>query len=149
MSSGNPQTTDNLTHPLSTGKSSGQWPHPSYRHCTFLKECLTIVPYHSLTGVAMMGIQELLKAKRNEILDLTAKHGATKIRLIGSVARREETQESDIDFLVEIESGRSLLDHAALILDLEALLGRKVDIASDRGLRPRVRERVLKEAIPL
>ena len=97
----------------------------------------------------MMGIQELLKAKRNEILDLTAKHGATKVRLIGSVARREETQESDIDFLVEIESDRSLLDHAALILDLEALLGRKVDIASDRGLRPRVRERVLKEAVPL
>jgi len=97
----------------------------------------------------MMGIQELLKAKRKEILGLTAKHGATKVRLIGSVARREETQESDIDFLVEMESGRSLLDHAALILDLEALLGRKVDIASDRGLRPRVRERVLKEAIPL
>ena len=97
----------------------------------------------------MMGVQELLKAKRNEILDLTAKHGATKVRLIGSVARREETQESDIDFLVEMELGRSLLDHAALILDLEALLGRKVDIASDRGLRPRVRERVLKEAVPL
>jgi len=96
-----------------------------------------------------MRIQELLKAKRNEILDLTAKHGATKVRLIGSVARREETQESDIDFLVEMEASRSLLDHAALILDLEALLGRKVDIASDRGLRPRVRERVLKEAVPL
>lgn len=97
----------------------------------------------------MMRIQELLKAKRNEILELTAKHGATKVRLIGSVARREETPESDIDFLVEMEYGRSLLDHAALILDLEALLGRKVDIASDRGLRPRVRERVLKEAVPL
>lgn len=97
----------------------------------------------------MIRIQELLKAKRNEILDLTTKHGATKVRLIGSVARREETQESDIDFLVEMEAGRSLLDHAALILDLEALLGRKVDIASDRGLRPRVRERVLKEAVPL
>ncbi len=97
----------------------------------------------------MMKIQKLLKAKRNEILHLTAKHGATNVRLIGSVARREETQESDIDFLVEMESGRSLLDHAALILDLEALLGRKVDIASDRGLRPRVRERVLKEAVPL
>ena len=97
----------------------------------------------------MIRIQELLKAKRNEILALTTKHGATKVRLIGSVARREETQESDIDFLVEMESGRSLIDHAALILDLEALLGRKVDIASDRGLRPRVRERVLKEAVPL
>lgn len=96
-----------------------------------------------------MGIKELLKSKRNEILDLSAKHGAKKVRLIGSVARREETPESDIDFLVEMESDRSLLDHAALVLDLEALLGRKVDIASERGLRPRVRERVLKEAVPL
>lgn len=97
----------------------------------------------------MMGIQELLKSKRKEILDLTTKHGAKRVRLIGSVARGEETLESDIDFLVEMESGRSLLDHAALILDLEQLLGRKVDIASERGLRPRVRERVLKEAVPL
>jgi len=115
----------------------------------FLIECFTIGPCHPTKGVTMIRIQELLKAKRNEILALTTKHGATKVRLIGSVARREETQESDIDFLVEMESGRSLLDHAALILDLEALLGRKVDIASDRGLRPRVRERVLKEAVPL
>ncbi|MDT7042472.1 nucleotidyltransferase family protein [Candidatus Nitronereus thalassa] len=96
-----------------------------------------------------MGIQDLLKAKRNEILDLTAKHGATKVRIIGSVARREETPESDIDFLVEMEAGRSLLDHAALILDLEELLNRKVDVASERGLRPRVRQRVLQEAVPL
>ena len=96
-----------------------------------------------------MGMQDLLKAKRNEILDLTAKHGARKVRLIGSVARKEETPDSDVDFLVEMESGRSLLDHAALILDLELLLGKKVDVASERGLRPRVRERVLKEAVPL
>lgn len=96
-----------------------------------------------------MEMQQLLKAKRNEILNLTAKHGAKRIRLIGSVARKEETTESDIDFLVEMESGRSLLDHAALILDLEELLGKKVDVASERGLRPRVRERVLKEAVPL
>jgi predicted nucleotidyltransferase len=149
MSSGNPQASDNLKRPLSKGKSSGKWQHPSHHHCIFRREYLTIGSYHSPTGVPMMGIQELLKAKRNEILDLAAKHGATKVRLIGSVARREETQESDIDFLVEMESDRSLLDHAALILDLEALLGRKVDIASDRGLRPRVRERVLQEAIPL
>ena len=78
-----------------------------------------------------------------------AKHGARKIRLIGSVARKKETPDSDVDFLVEMESGRSLLDHAALILDLENLLGRKVDVASERGLGPRVRERVLKEAVPL
>jgi uncharacterized protein len=96
-----------------------------------------------------VGIQELIKIKRNEILHLSTKHGAKKVRLIGSVARKEETPESDVDFLVEMESGRSLLDHAALILALQDLLGRKVDVASERGLRPRVRERVLKEAIPL
>jgi len=96
-----------------------------------------------------MGIQELLKIKRTQILDLSAKHGASKVRVIGSVARNEETPESDIDFLVEMESGRSLLDHAALILDLEELLGKKVDVASERGLRPRVRKRVLREAVPL
>jgi len=93
------------------------------------------------------------KAKLNlphqKITDFCKKNHIIRLSLFGSVLRDDFQMESDIDFLVEMESGRSLLDHAALILDLEALLGRKVDIASDRGLQPRVRERVLKEAIPL
>jgi predicted nucleotidyltransferase len=69
--------------------------------------------------------------------------------MIGSVARGEATAESDLDLLVELEEGRSLLDHAALILELESLLSCKVDVATDKGLRPRVRDRVLAEAVPL
>jgi predicted nucleotidyltransferase len=96
-----------------------------------------------------MEIQKIIKEKREEILRLATKHGAKKVRLIGSVARGELRTESDIDFLVELESGRSLLDHAALLLELEELLGRKVDIATEQGLRPSFRDRVLKEAVPL
>ena len=96
-----------------------------------------------------MNIYELIKNKRDEIIKVAAKYGARNVRIIGSVARMEANSNSDIDFLVEMESGRTLLDHAALILELEELLQCKVDIASDRGLRKRVRETVLMEAVPL
>ena len=71
------------------------------------------------------------------------------MRVFGSVARGEADQGSDIDFLVELEPGRSLRDHAALWLELKELLGCEVDVVTDRGLRPRIRDRVLKEAVPL
>ena len=71
------------------------------------------------------------------------------MRVFGSVARGEARRGSDIDFLVEMDEGRSLLDHAALILDLERLLKRPVDVASERGLRPPVRKEILKDAIAL
>ena len=71
------------------------------------------------------------------------------MRVFGSVARGEARRGSDIDFLVEMDEDRSLLDHAALIIDLERLLKRPVDVASERGLRPLVRKQVLKDAIPL
>lgn len=96
-----------------------------------------------------MGIVELLKVKRDTIIQIAAQHGARNVRIFGSVARGEAGPESDVDFLVELEPGRSLLDHAALLLDLEQLLGRRVDVATERGLRDRIRERVLKEAVPL
>jgi predicted nucleotidyltransferase len=91
----------------------------------------------------------LLVEKREEILRIAAKHGARNVRLFGSVVRGEADDRSDVDFLVTLEPGTTLLDHAALIMELEELLGRKVDVASDRGLRPRVRERVLNEAVQL
>ena len=69
--------------------------------------------------------------------------------MIGSVARGEAGPDSDLDLLVDLERGRSLLDQAALMIELEKLLGCKVDVATDQGLRSRVRERVLKEAVPL
>jgi predicted nucleotidyltransferase len=90
-----------------------------------------------------------IAAKRAEILRVAALHGARNVRVFGSVARGEASAESDLDLLVDFDSGRSLLDHAALQMDLEKLLGRRVDVASERGLRPRVRERVLREARPL
>ena len=96
-----------------------------------------------------MSIRELLRSKRAEILEIAARHGARKVRVFGSVARGTARPSSDIDFLVEMEEGRSLLDHAALILDLERLLKRSVDVASERGLRRLVRKHVLKDAIAL
>ena len=96
-----------------------------------------------------MSIRELLQSKREKILQIAARHGARKVRVFGSVARGEARRGSDIDFLVEMDEGRSLLDHAALILDLERLLKCPVDVASERGLRPPVRKEILKDAIAL
>jgi uncharacterized protein len=96
-----------------------------------------------------MALEELLKEKREAILCVCAKHGAHNVRVFGSVARGEADEQSDIDLLVEFDPGRSLLDHAALWLELQDLLGCKVDVLSDRGIKPRIRERVLREAIPL
>ena len=92
-----------------------------------------------------MDIDALLKA-RDEILAIAQRHGASNVRVFGSVARGEAGPDSDVDILVDLELGRSLLDHAQLQIDLEALLGRKVDA---RGLRPHLRDRVIQEAIPL
>jgi uncharacterized protein len=96
-----------------------------------------------------MSLRESLQAKREEILSAAARHGASNVRIFGSVARGEAGPESDVDVLVDLEPGRSLLDHAALLLELEELLGCQVDVVTERGLRSRFRERVLREAVPL
>ncbi len=96
-----------------------------------------------------MGINEPLKNKREEILQVAARHGASNVRIFGSVARGEQDQKSDLDLLVTMETGRSLLDYAALWLELQEPLGCGVDVVSEKGLRPRMRNRVLKEAVPL
>lgn len=96
-----------------------------------------------------MSIRQLLQSKRGQILQIAARHGARKVRVFGSVARGTARRGSDIDFLVEMEEGRSLLDNAALVLDLERLLKRSVDVASERGLRRLVRKGVLKDAVAL
>ncbi|MGB3944712.1 MAG: nucleotidyltransferase family protein [Methanothrix sp.] len=95
------------------------------------------------------GVKEILSSKREEILRIAAKHGASNVRVFGSIARGEDDEMSDIDLLVEFEAGRSLLDHAGLWLDLQELLGCKVDVVSERGIKPRIKERVLREAVPL
>lgn len=96
-----------------------------------------------------MGIAELLNSQRNQILALAAKYGAFNIRVFGSVARGEADSKSDVDFLVDLEEGRSLLDLGGFLMDLQKLLQRNVDVVTTVGLRPRIKEQVLKEAIPL
>jgi uncharacterized protein len=96
-----------------------------------------------------MRTDELLKEHRNAIIALAAKHGARQPRVFGSVIRGEAGPESDIDLLVKMEEGRSLLDLSALILDLKELLGVKVDVVSEDGLYWLLRRRILKEARPL
>jgi len=96
-----------------------------------------------------MKAEQLLKENRNAILSLAAKHGALKPRIFGSVARGEAGPQSDIDLLVKMEEGRSLLDLSALALDMKELLGIKVDVVSEDGLYWLLRRRILKEARPL
>jgi len=96
-----------------------------------------------------MAVDQLLKEEREEILRLCARYGAKKILVFGSTARGEADEQSDIDFLVELEPGRSLLDLGGLQYELEKLLRCRVDVVIERGLKRRIRERVLKEAIPV
>jgi predicted nucleotidyltransferase len=86
---------------------------------------------------------------REEVRGVALRHGARDLRVFGSVARGEDGPASDIDLLVEFEPGRGLLSHAALIRELEELLGCKVDVVSRNGLKSRMRSRVLEEAVPL
>ena len=96
-----------------------------------------------------MDVNNLLQEKREAILQLAAKHGARNVRVFGSVARHEANEQSDIDFLVDMEPGRSLMDQGGLLMDLRELLGREVDIVTEKGLYWLLRRRILKEARPL
>jgi predicted nucleotidyltransferase len=77
------------------------------------------------------------------------RHGATEVRVFGSLARGEGSQDSDLDLLVTLGKGRSLLDLVGLKQDLEDLVHRRVDVVTERALSPYLRERVLSEAVPL
>lgn len=92
---------------------------------------------------------EMLKNRRDEILRVAAAHGARNLRVFGSVAREEADDRSDVDFLVELEPGRTLFDLGGLLMDLRELLGRDVDVVTEAGLKERIRNRVLREARPL
>ena len=98
----------------------------------------------------VMAIDKLLKAKREQIIAIAAKHGANNLRIFGSVARGEADEKSDLDLLIDYSSEhRSPWFPLRLIRELETLLGCKVDIVTEQGLKDRIRERVLKEARPL
>ena len=92
---------------------------------------------------------EELRARRDEILEIAARCGARNLRVFGSVARGDADGRSDVDFLVEMELGRSLFDMGELLMDLQDLLGVEVDVVTEKGLRERIRPRVLAEAKPL
>jgi uncharacterized protein len=96
-----------------------------------------------------MTVAALLGEKRTDILRIAAKYGARHIRVFGSVARGEADAQSDVDFLVDLEAGRSLLDLGGLRYELESLLERPVDVVTERGLKARIRERALREAVPV
>lgn len=92
---------------------------------------------------------DFLRTQRKEILEIAQRYGAYDVQVFGSVARGEDRPDSDVDFLVQFESGRSLLDEVGLVQDLEALLGRKVDLGDPETLHWYVKDKILKEAVPL
>lgn len=96
-----------------------------------------------------MNLPDELLQKRADILRIAKRHGAGNVRVFGSMARGEADDQSDLDLLVEMREGSSLLDHAALWLELQEIFTRKVDVVSENGIKDRIRERVLREAVPL
>ena len=96
-----------------------------------------------------MTLKAVIEERRGQILRVAAQYGACNVRLFGSVARGDSDEESDIDFLVELEPGRSLFDLGGLQYELESLLGRRVDVVTERAIKRRIRDRVLREAVPL
>jgi uncharacterized protein len=96
-----------------------------------------------------MNLSKLLRLKKEEVQKIAHHHGARNLRVFGSMARGEATEGSDLDLLVEMETGRTLLDLVAIKQDLEELLGCKVDVVTEAALSPYLRERVLSEAVRL
>lgn len=90
-----------------------------------------------------------VKSRREAVLRVAARHGARNVRVFGSVARGEDRSDSDLDLLVDLDPGRSVFDLGGLLIELQELLDCPVDVITERGLRPRLREQVLREAMPL
>lgn len=96
-----------------------------------------------------MTLTELIQTNREQILGIADRYGAFNVRVFGSVARGETNVDSDVDLLVDLEPGRSLLDLGGLLMELQDLLTCSVDVITEKGLRDRIRQRVLEEAVPL
>lgn len=91
----------------------------------------------------------LIQSDRQALLDLAARHGVTHLRAFGSMARGDAGEASDVDLLIRPLPGTSLLDLGGLLMDAQDLLGRRVDVVSERALTGALRERILGEAVPL
>jgi predicted nucleotidyltransferase len=87
--------------------------------------------------------------RREEIIAVARRYGASNIRIFGSVARGDATEASDLDLIVHLEPGRSLFDLGGLLMDLRDLLGIKVDVISENGIRDRWRDHLMAESVPL
>ena len=96
-----------------------------------------------------MGILEIIQDKKEQVLALAARHGASNVRIFGSVANGTAETDSDIDFLVDLETGCSLFDLGGLLMDLQQLFGRKVDVVTENGLHWYIKERIISEAKPI
>lgn len=96
-----------------------------------------------------MGISDIISSKRDKIYALADKYGASHIRVFGSVARGTADERSDVDFLVDLSPGRSLFDLGGFLYELQQLFGRPVDVVTEAGLRPRIKDAVLREAVEI
>ena len=106
-------------------------------------------PYNICKTINAMELYNLIKQKRERILETAARYGASNVRIFGSVARGQADESSDIDLLVNLEAGRSLMDLGGLLVELREILGTDVDVVTEKGLRSRIREQVIKDAVPL
>lgn len=97
----------------------------------------------------MINSQSVLFLKRPQILQIAARNGVKRLRVFGSVARGTDDAQSDIDFLVELAPDRSLFDLGNFLYEVRSLLGREVDVVTEKGLQGRIRSRVLAEAVEL
>jgi uncharacterized protein len=97
----------------------------------------------------MFMTQQILREKREAILEIARRYGASDVRIFGSVARGDATDASDLDLIVRFEPGRTLLDHGGLVMDLRELLGMRVDVIDEDAMRPRFREHAMTEAVSL
>jgi predicted nucleotidyltransferase len=97
----------------------------------------------------MLMTRQILNEKRGAILEIARRYGASNIRIFGSVARGDATDASDLDLIVRFESGRTLLDHGGLVMDLREFLGIRVDVIDEDAMRPRFRSHAITEAVAL
>ena len=97
----------------------------------------------------IMSTLKTLQSKKNQIIELAAKYGASNVRLFGSVCRGDEREDSDVDLLVDMQESRNLFDLIGLQQDLEKMLGKKVDVITPNGIHRHLRGRILAEAAPL